>query len=140
MKEDPVSENRDFMLDYVINLLEDAMDFSWSSAKDSHAVLLCCMEQGKIGGWQEVEKIDRVRRAHAQRHTCHQSNMVLLPKSSPMFISIKIRVHRIKLMKQKVSCTNIYALLVGQVKARHTFILNLNVERKQKTILFMLTY
>ena len=33
MREDPVAENRDFMLDYAINLLEDAMDFSWSSAK-----------------------------------------------------------------------------------------------------------
>ena len=32
------------------------------------------MEQRKIGGWQEVEKIDRVRHAHAQRHTSHQSN------------------------------------------------------------------
>ena len=50
MREDPVLENRDFMLDYVINLLEDVIDFSWSSAKASHAVLLCRIEQGKIGG------------------------------------------------------------------------------------------
>ena len=33
------------MLDYVIDLLDDATDFSWGSAKASHAVLLCRMEQ-----------------------------------------------------------------------------------------------
>ena len=73
MREDPVSENRDSMLDYVINLLEDAMDFSWSSAKASYADLLCLMEQGEIGDWPEVEKTpDRVRHVHALRHTSHQ--------------------------------------------------------------------
>ena len=39
---------REHMLDYVIDLLDDATDFSWASAKASHAVLLCRMEQGKI--------------------------------------------------------------------------------------------
>ena len=58
MREDPDSENRDFMSDYVINLLEDGMDFRWSSAKASHSVMLCHMEQGEIGSWQEVEKIE----------------------------------------------------------------------------------
>ena len=56
------------MLDYVIHLLEDAQDFSWSAAKASHEVLLCHMEQGEINGWADCDKIDRIRRAHAQRH------------------------------------------------------------------------
>ena len=56
------------MLDYVINLFEDAKDFSWSSAKAYHAVLLCRMEQGEIKSWNENEKINRIRRAHAQWH------------------------------------------------------------------------
>ena len=56
------------MLGYCINLLEDATDFSWSSANASHAILLCRMEQGEIGSWLDTEKIDRVRRAPAQRH------------------------------------------------------------------------
>ena len=51
---------REHMLDYVINLLDDATDFSWASAKASHAVLLCPMEQGEIAGWQDTEKVDRV--------------------------------------------------------------------------------
>ena len=56
MREDPVSENRDFMLGYVINLLEDAMDFSWLSGKASHAVLLYRMEQREIGGGMKLKK------------------------------------------------------------------------------------
>ena len=56
------------MLDYLINLLEDANDFSWATAKASHVVLLCRMEQGEVKSWSQVEKIDRICRAHAQRH------------------------------------------------------------------------
>ena len=74
MREETYVENKDFMLDYVINLLDDAADFSWDSAKASHAVLLCRMEQGEIKGWSDVEKIDRVRRAHAQRHVSRQED------------------------------------------------------------------
>ena len=47
---------REHMLDYVIDLLDDATDFSWASAKASHAVLLCRMEQGGIKSWLETEK------------------------------------------------------------------------------------
>ena len=68
MREESSIQNQEYMLDYLINLLEDATDFSWASAKASHAVLLCRMEQGEITSWAETEKIDRVRRAHAQRH------------------------------------------------------------------------
>ena len=35
---------KEHMLDYVINLLDDATDFSWVSAKASHVVLLCRIE------------------------------------------------------------------------------------------------
>ena len=63
---------REHMLDYVIDLLDDATEFSWSSAKASHAVLLCHMEQGEINSWLETDKCDRVCRAHAQRHSTSQ--------------------------------------------------------------------
>ena len=36
------------MLDYLISLMDDANDFSCTSVKASHGVLLCRMEQGKI--------------------------------------------------------------------------------------------
>ena len=68
MREEKNSEMRDYMLDYLISLLDDSQDFSWAAAKASHAVLLCRMEQGEIEDYSKVDKIDRIRRAHAQRH------------------------------------------------------------------------
>ena len=56
MREEVNFKNREFMLDYMINL-EDATDFSWAAAKASHAVLLCRMEQGEVKDWTNVEKL-----------------------------------------------------------------------------------
>ena len=55
------------MLDYLIALLDDSNDFLWQVAKASHAVLLCCMEKGEVNSWSDTEKIDRIKRANAQR-------------------------------------------------------------------------
>ena len=54
------------MLEYMSELMEDAQDFGWASAKGAHAVLLCRMEEGKVN-WKMTERIDRIRRAHAQK-------------------------------------------------------------------------
>ena len=76
MKEEKNSkESKDFMMDYLVSLLADAQDFSWEAAKASHAVLLCRMEQGEISNYCQVEKIDRIQRANAQRHN-HPSSTV----------------------------------------------------------------
>ena len=56
------------MLDYLISHLDDFQDFSWAAAKASHGVLLCRMERGEIEDYSKIDKIDRIRRAHAQRH------------------------------------------------------------------------
>ena len=69
MRDENCSENKDAMLDYLISLLDDSNDFSWSSAKACHAVLLCRMEQGEVKDYTQTDLIDRIRRAHAQRHT-----------------------------------------------------------------------
>ena len=37
MKEENNAENKEHMLDYLIQLLEDANDFLWDVAKASHA-------------------------------------------------------------------------------------------------------
>ena len=68
MQEESDIALRDCMLEYMIALMEDANDFSWQAAKASHAVLLCRMEQGEIANFSQVDKIDRIRRVHAQRH------------------------------------------------------------------------
>ena len=59
--------DRDFKLDYFISLMEDATDFCFESAKACHAVVLTTMELGKLS-WHETEKLDRLRRTHAQKH------------------------------------------------------------------------
>ena len=69
MRDEESSQTRGHMLDYLIALLDDSNDFSWQAVKASHAVRLCRMEQGEIASWAETEKIDRIRRANAQRHT-----------------------------------------------------------------------
>ena len=58
---------REQMLWYMSDLMEDATDFSWASAKAAHAVLLCEMERGTVC-WADTGHIDRIRRAHAQKH------------------------------------------------------------------------
>ena len=54
------------MLEYLTDLMEDAQDFGWSSAKGAHALILCRMEEGKVN-WLMSDKLDRLRRAHAQK-------------------------------------------------------------------------
>ena len=56
------------MLDYLGNIMEDASDLSWDSAKACHAVVLTNMEADRLN-WADTDKIDRIRCAHAQRHT-----------------------------------------------------------------------
>ena len=69
MREENNENSKDAMLDYLISLLDDANDFSWSSAKASHVASLCRMEQGEIKVYIQTEQIDRVTCTHAKRHT-----------------------------------------------------------------------
>ena len=66
---------REQMLWYMNDLMEDATDFSWASAKAAHAVLLCEMERGTVC-WSDTNRIDRIRRAHAQKHSSGKQNWV----------------------------------------------------------------
>ena len=75
---------RHHMLTYLSDLMEDTVDFSWQSAKAAHAVLLCDMEQGNVS-WSETQKIDRIRRAHAQRHNTARQNQKPTYGSKPWF-------------------------------------------------------
>ena len=65
---------RGHMLDYVVELRDDANGFSLDVAKASHAVLLRIMEQGKSGDCSKIEQIDRVRRANAQMYSQTNTN------------------------------------------------------------------
>ena len=80
MREENHSQIKDAMLDYLISLSDDSNDFSWDSAKACHAALLSCMEQGEIKDYTQTDLIDRIRRAHAQRHVPSTQN---LSKNAP---------------------------------------------------------
>ena len=60
-------EHRDAMVSYMGDLMEDATDFSWQSAKAAHAVMLCEMERGVLT-WEDTDRIDRIWCAHAQKY------------------------------------------------------------------------
>ena len=79
---------KDHMLDYLVALLEDAYDYSWQAAKASDAVLLGKMEQGEIQNYAQVDKLDRVRRAHAQRHVPAFANTASSTSKKPANKSI----------------------------------------------------
>ena len=63
--EENSSDKKDIMISYMADLMEDATDFS--GAKAAHAVLLCDMERGALQ-WEHTDRIDRIRRAHVQKH------------------------------------------------------------------------
>ena len=69
MREETDQNYKNTLLDFLISLLDDSNSFSWSSAKASHTVLLCRMEQGEVKDLLKLVKFDRIRRAHAPRHT-----------------------------------------------------------------------
>ena len=82
MKEETNVENKYSMLDYLISLFEDVQDFLWDAARASHAVLLFRMEQGDVKNYTDTEKIDRIRRANAQRHLASSSVSVNVKKQN----------------------------------------------------------
>ena len=75
MRDESDPDVRKHMLEYLIALMDDANDFSWTSAKASHAVLLCRMEQGEVKDFSDFFAIERIRRANAQKHVQPSANI-----------------------------------------------------------------
>ena len=65
--EEKSSQRRDTMVSYLGDLMEDATDFTWQGANAAHAVLMCEMERVSLQ-WEDTDRIDRIRRAHAPKH------------------------------------------------------------------------
>ena len=98
--------------------------------------------QGEISGWADCDKIECIRRAHAQRHVTTPLKKVKKvkirinnpAKPFPACISIKIPVFRRALMKQEESCIGTYVRLVFRLKAKHFLIhkqIVVNLSKKQ---------
>ena len=126
MRDEPDLNLRSNILDDVINLLDDAQDFSWVSAKASHAILLCRMEQGEITSWSDTDKIDRIRRVHAQRYAQAQNNIGKTQGKNHTKIILcvnfnKILAFRNKHMRQKVCFTSISPDSIYQIQIWLTY-------------------
>ena len=67
IQEEKSDAARECILDYLNNIMEDVSDFSWGAAKASHAISLTNMEADCLK-WTDTDTLDRIRRAHAQRH------------------------------------------------------------------------
>ena len=110
IREEQNSQTRNYMLEYLCDIMEDSHDFSWQAAKVSHAVLLCKMEENKID-WQKTNKIDRVRRVHAQRAVptnpkARQAN------APPVKILPHVNTFKRWIMKQMVSHISMFVSYV----------------------------
>ena len=133
-KDPQVKEHK---LDYLIALMEDVNDFFWDAAWASHAVLLCMMEQGEVKGYSETDKLDRIRRANVQRHVVTSPNEAQNSHKRSKLIrfslaSTSIRAHACikNHITPRVSCISIFAFIIFNKLAKHTYILNKIVKTK----------
>ena len=141
MREETNQNLKDHMLNYLIDLMDDANDFSWGAAKASHAVLLCHMEQGEVTGYDQVDQIDRIRRANAQKHVpqgSFNSNNAQFGKKlvKPCLanFSTKIPVPTPVHMRLGVCYINTYVHTVLQQQIGHSHIVKWNVGTRKKLI------
>ena len=134
---DPIMKQH--MLEYLITLMDDANDFSWTSAKASHAVLLCRMEQGEIKDFSDTASIDQVRRANAQKHVPIGALRIILLQirerlrsqgQCPVLITIRELAFNKKPMRQGGSYINISVLHVLQILAELFHMLRQNAKIK----------
>ena len=76
-EQDPVVKEN--MADYVTELLQDACDYGWESAKGAHSVLLHRMQDGVVT-WHNVKEIHKIRKRYAHtvaNSTSNDKNKVL---------------------------------------------------------------
>ena len=139
IREESDTKIREYMLDYIIDLLDDATDFSWASAKASHAVLLCRMEQGEIGsGWKPNKLTGYVgltlKDTIMVKVVLKEHKTSIHPRKLPLvYIKLKGCARKNKPMRLKVSCTNTYVPCAGPKTVKLTPTHRLNVAGVQKT-------
>ena len=143
MREETNQNLKDHMLNYLIDLMDDANDFSWGAAKASHVVLLCRMEQGEVTGYDQVDRIDRIRRANAQKHvvqgfpsssSAQYNKKTSLKVGKTMLANFITKIHVLILvhMKPKVYCINTYVPTASHQQIGHFHIRKWTVETRKK--------
>ena len=101
--------------------MEDANDFSWDAARARHAVLLCRMEQGEVKNYCDTDKLDRIRRANAQRHV---TTLSLAPTSIRAHVCTKGPTIL------KVPPTDTFVVIAFSKQEKHIHMLNKIAETK----------
>ena len=128
IQEEADPKMKEYILDYVIELLDDATNFYWASTKASQAVLLCHMEEGEFQSWLETEKIDRVCRTHAQKHSSSQGrrteNTRVYLLRLPLVHIITNVVYKGRPVKPKGYSINMFVSHAGQKMDKHIHKLN----------------
>ena len=61
------------MIAYLCELMQDACDFTWDSAKGAHAVLLHRMADGVVD-WTQLKEIHKIRKWYAQTNSTTTSS------------------------------------------------------------------
>ena len=61
------------MIAYLCELMQDACDFTWDSAKGAHAVLLHRMADGVVD-WTQLKEIHKIRKRYAQTNSTTTSS------------------------------------------------------------------
>ena len=64
-QEEKDSVVKDNMSQYLVELMQDACDFTWESAKGAHSVLLHRMTDGVLD-WHNLDEIQKIRKRYAQ--------------------------------------------------------------------------
>ena len=62
---------RENMVEYLTELLQDACDYSWESAKGAHSVLLHHMQDAVVN-WSNLKEVNKIRKRYAQTSAGHQ--------------------------------------------------------------------
>ena len=61
---------RENMVEYLTELLQDACNYSWESAKGVHSVLLHWM-QGDVVNWSNLKEVNKILKQYAQTSAFH---------------------------------------------------------------------
>ena len=72
-QEETDSNIREHMIEYLTELMQDACDYSWESAKGAHSVLLHRMADGVVN-WGQVKEVQKIRKRYAQTTATHSQD------------------------------------------------------------------
>ena len=78
---------------------------SWSTAKASHAALLCCMEQRIVQDYRDFNKLEQI--CWAQKHVMDSNTSTTIPTSQPKQLTKTRLWHEFTLTRLRVLIQNL---------------------------------